>query len=157
MPTELWRPRWVAVVTLLRAVGHVLNKVDSECSIEARAVIEEAWEGLKGSKPEIFWQFIEEERNNVLKAYEFGPAIGVTVRPGTIFLNLSTGDTTSSPNGPTTFDAFMRSGSFEGQDPLTLCRCAIEFWRVHLDDIDRQVSLRMKQREPVDPADNLAE
>ena len=144
MRSELWRPRWAGLVALLRAVGHVLDKVDGAHSPEAGQVIADAWSDLKKSKPEprIFWQFIEEERNNVLKTYEFGPAMNITIRPGTAHLNLATGDTYSSPSGPTTFDAFMRSGGFEGQDPLALCRDAIEFWRDHLDKIDRQIANR---------------
>lgn len=140
MLSELWRPRWAGLVALLRAVGHVLDKVDGAHSPEARQAIADAWNDMKESR--IFRQFIEEERNNVLKAYEFGPAMNITIRPGTAHLNLATGETYSSPSGPTTVDAFMRSGGFEGQDPLTLCRDAIEFWRVHLDKIDRLIAHR---------------
>jgi hypothetical protein len=91
-------------------------------------------------EPRIFWEFIEAERNNVLKAYEIGVGVNFTVRPGTAYLNLVTGQTSSSPSGPTTFDAFMRSGPFTGQDPLALCRDAIEFWRKYLDTIDGQIT-----------------
>jgi hypothetical protein len=145
MPTVLWRPRWAGLVALLRAVGHVLAKVDGTHSPEAGQVVADAWNALTKSKPEprILWQFIEEERNNVLKTYEFGPAMNITIRPGTAHLNLATGDTYSSPSEPTTFDAFMRSGAFEGQDPLTLCRDAIEFWRAHLDKIDSLIASRL--------------
>ena len=144
MPSELWRPRWAGLIALLRAVGHVLDKVDGAHSPEAKQVIKDAWNELKKSKPQprIFWQFVEEERNSILKAYEFGPAMNITIRPGTAHVNLATG-TSSSPSGPTTFEAFMRSGSFEGQEPLTLCRDAIEFWRVYLDKIDRLIANRV--------------
>ena len=145
MPSELWRPGWAGLIALLRAVGHVLDKVDGAHSPEAKQVIKDAWNELKKSKPQprIFWQFVEEERNSILKAYEFGPAMNITIRPGTAHVNLATGDTSSSPSGPTTFEAFMRSGSFEGQEPLTLCRDAIEFWRVYLDKIDRLIANRV--------------
>ena len=145
MPSELWRPGWAGLIALLRAVGHVLDKVDGAHSPEAKQVIKDAWNELKKSKPQprIFWQFVDDERNSILKTYEFGPAMNITIRPGTAHLNLATGDTSSSPSGPTTFDAFMRSGSFEGQEPLTLCRDAIEFWRVYLDKIDRLIANRV--------------
>ncbi|HEV8662006.1 MAG TPA: hypothetical protein VGT06_02510 [Candidatus Methylomirabilis sp.] len=144
MRTELWRPRWAGLVALLRAVGHVLKKVDGKTSDAAREVIESAWKDLGQSKPEptIFWEFIEAERNNVLKAYEIGTGVNITVRPGTAWLNLATGETGSGPGGPTTFEAFMRSGPFEGRDPLELCREAIAFWQGYLDSIDRQVAAR---------------
>jgi hypothetical protein len=141
MPTELWRPRWAGLVALLRAVGHVLDKVDGNKSDGSRKVIDSAWQELCQSKPEpsIFWEFIEAERNNVLKAYVIGTGVNITVRPGTARLNLGNGETGSGPSGPTTFEAFMRSGPFQGRDPIELCREAIAFWHRYLDAIDLQV------------------
>ena len=142
MATVLWRPRWVGLVALLRAVGHVLEKVDGKADDTARKAIEAAWEGLRRSKPEpsIFWDFIDAERNNVLKAYEIGSGVNITVRPGTGWSNLATGESGSGPSGPATFEGFMRSGPFQGQDPLELCREAVRFWRAYLDTIDRQIA-----------------
>jgi len=59
-----WRRRWVAVITLLRTVGHVLNKVDASSSPKLKAAIANAWGDLNRSKPEprIFWEFIDQER-----------------------------------------------------------------------------------------------
>ncbi len=83
MPATLWRPRWAGLVALLRAVGHVLDKVDGARSPEARQVIDEAWMEPRGCKPEpkIFWEFIDAERNNVLKAYTLSVSVNITVRP----------------------------------------------------------------------------
>ncbi len=52
-----WRTRWVATVACLRAVGHVLQKVDATASPEAAATINRAWVALRATKPEprIFW------------------------------------------------------------------------------------------------------
>ncbi|MGH7221396.1 MAG: hypothetical protein ACREI1_13840 [Nitrospiraceae bacterium] len=143
-PNALWRPKWAGLVALLRAVGHVLDKIDGEGSPEARQVIDRAWEELRGRRPEpkIFWEFIEAERNNVLKAYAFGPRMNTTIRPGAAWLNLATGESGGSPNGPTTFDYFMRSGVFEGQDPRQLCREAIVFWAEYLETIDSEIAQR---------------
>ena len=146
-PAELWRLRWAGLVTLLRAVGHVLHKIDGPSSPEARQVIGSAWEELKTSKPEpkILWEFIVSERNNVLKAYAFGPRIkNITVRPGPAWVNLATGESGGSPGGPTTFDRFMRSGAFEGHDPRQLCREAIAFWSDYLDTIDHKAAERQR-------------
>ena len=68
------RVRWVAVMSLLRAVGHTLKKVDAERSdLRMKCAIDQAWIELKKSEPqpEIFWKFIHAERNAVLKEYEF--------------------------------------------------------------------------------------
>ena len=143
-PNALWRPKWAGLVALLRAVGHVLDKIDGAGSPEARQVIDRAWEELRGRRPEpkIFWEFIEAERNNVLKAYAFGPRMNTTIRPGAAWLNLATGESGGSPSGPTTFDYFMRSGAFEGQDPRQLCREAFVFWAEYLETIDSEIAER---------------
>lgn len=52
MPSELWRPRWAGLVALLRAVGHVLDKVDGNRTDSARNVIDSTWLQLCQSKPE---------------------------------------------------------------------------------------------------------
>jgi hypothetical protein len=142
LSTAFWRPRWAGLMALLRAVGHVLDKVDGRASDPARKVIDAAWQELKRSEPEprIFWGFIEAERNSVLKAYEIGPRVNITLRPGPAWLDTVTGESGGGPSGTTSFEAFMRSGPFEGQDPLELCREAIRFWDDHVDTIDRKIA-----------------
>ena len=147
MPTDLWRPRWAGLVALLRAVGHVLKKVDRARSREARQVINEAWEELRRSKPapKIFWQFVQAERNNVLKAYALSTGVNTSIRPGAGRINMAIGESGSAPSGPTTYNAFMRSGPFECQDPLQLCRDAIAFWHAYLDTIDQRIAERQSR------------
>jgi hypothetical protein len=69
-----WRLYWVAGVALLRTIGHVLAKSDAMVSHRHEAEIERLWEGWKSDRTEssIFWDFIEKERNNLLKTYSFG-------------------------------------------------------------------------------------
>lgn len=111
-------------------------------STEMREAINHAWDKLKARKPDpkIFWDFIEAERNNVLKVYEFGPRIRTTLRTGTTWVNLTTGESGSTAGDPTTFDYFMRSGVFESKDPRQLCHEAIEFWSKYLDAIDKEIT-----------------
>ena len=76
--TPYQRPRWVAVITLLRIVGHVLDKVDKPAaSNEAQQRIDDAWKQLNATKPEprIFHDFIDGDRNLLLKQYR-GPLPG---------------------------------------------------------------------------------
>src|ERR1044072_2597686 len=70
------RTRWVALVTLLRAVGHVLQKADRpESDQETQKRIDDAWDQLcRETRPHIFHDFIEAERNDTLKQYEIGAA-----------------------------------------------------------------------------------
>jgi hypothetical protein len=65
---------WVAGVALLRAVGHVLHKVDSEQSPALKLRIERAFSSWKKDREAnaILWEFIEDERNNLLKEYDVG-------------------------------------------------------------------------------------
>ena len=68
-----YRIEWVATVALLRAVGHVLDKIDGQCSV-ARPAIDARWKAWRAdpSTHAVFWEFIEKERNLVLKEYEIG-------------------------------------------------------------------------------------
>lgn len=67
-----WRVHWVAALALVRAVGHVLDKVDGK-DAAIRALASAAHQRWKGNDPahEIFREFIEHERNTILKEYEF--------------------------------------------------------------------------------------
>src|SRR5262245_12154749 len=66
-----WRTNWIAGVAMLRTVGHVLHKVDAKTSTTHRSLIESAWAAWKMNKDEhwIFFDFIEKERNNILKTF----------------------------------------------------------------------------------------
>lgn len=69
-----WKIFWVAGVATLRIVGHVLDKVDCCSSDVHKAEINRLWVEWKADRAEhtIFWDFIEEERNSILKTYKFG-------------------------------------------------------------------------------------
>jgi hypothetical protein len=68
-----WRLYWVAGIALLRTIGHVLAKVDANSSADHSQAIDSLWRKLKSDREEnwIFWDFIEKERNNLLKTYSF--------------------------------------------------------------------------------------
>jgi hypothetical protein len=136
-PTPYWRTRWTAVVALLRAVGHVLQKIDAAQSPEFKKAIDDAWARLKQTKPEprIFWEFIEAERNNVLKVYEVSARLNVTVRPGPAVLSFSD-SIAAYQSDPTTYESFIRLGFYGGRDALAVCREALVFWEKFLNDVE---------------------
>ncbi len=75
-----WRLRWVTTIVLLRAVGHVLHKVDGKRSRYLREAINLEWNRIK-SVPEhnlIFHSFIDNERNAIVKEYHVGTRL---IRP----------------------------------------------------------------------------
>lgn len=78
---------------------------------------------------------IEEERNNVIHAYEVGARLNTMIRPGTVHMSLS-GQDMSGPSGPTTYESFIRSGVYGGRDALDVCHEAIAFWQGYLDRIE---------------------
>jgi hypothetical protein len=58
---ERLRVAWVSIVTLLRAVGHVLEKVDGRDDPDIGTIVERCWNDWKATKPAIFWEFIDSE------------------------------------------------------------------------------------------------
>jgi hypothetical protein len=112
-------------VVLLRAVGHVLHKVDGQRSPEYRSAIDAAWSLLGESKPEprIFWDFIEDERNNIVKQYKFSAG-----QDATVYL--------ASTHSPA-YQYDVKTGTFAGRDQRDLLREAILWWEGYLDAIDR--------------------
>lgn len=69
-PVEV-RVRWLAALALLRSVGHVLDKVDGSRSTHLRAAINTRWVEVRSGTlhDQIFHDFIERERNMLLKEY----------------------------------------------------------------------------------------
>lgn len=145
---EDFRTSWVAVVTLLRAVGHVLHKVDGKSNPRIAKALEEEWDKLKATKPEprILWEFIEQERNNVLKLYEIGVDRGIRIKGPHIggketIIEVdhatSRGGRGFSPSSE--YFSHIRSGSFAGRREREVVQEAIKFWEDFLDRIDKIV------------------
>ena len=126
--TKYWRTRWVAVVTLLRSVGYVLEKVDAPSDPTVGAAISAEFQDLKRSKPEphIYWEFIDKERHSVVKEMEFGAHLNITVRPGTAWWNPKTGETggvSLQVRRPTTISWWVASSKAE-----TRGNCVTKRW-----------------------------
>ena len=133
-----FRVHWVALVALLRAVGHVLDKVDAPSSPALRGSVDERWNEWRLNRDEhrIFWEFIEAERNSVLKAYEFG------VQPGDVSV------VAQQPQGIRVFNLDecifkpLLDGPFEGEDGRDVAHDAISWWESQLTKIGRDIGAR---------------
>ena len=87
----------------------------------------------------IFRDFIERERNNILKEYAFD----VTEGPIPIMAHLQSHDGFDEVRQFLIEENLYRpmaSGNYEGEDGRTLLDEAIAWWAVQLDSVDRTVS-----------------
>lgn len=134
LETELdamrFRLLWASGVALLRSVGHVLKKVDSKSGPEVARAINAAWGRWSEDREAnaIFWYFIEEERNNILKEYEFGFLSGpieVLVTPDNDLFTLDEG-----------LFCPISEGRFGGEDCRDIMAESIAWWETQLDRID---------------------
>ena len=131
---QRFRILWVAACALLRSVGHVLKKVDVEESDDVARAIDRAWKRWKDNRDanNIFWDFIEEERNVVLKEYQCRYGEGET---GILFADPKTGKDLTEILPEDLYKPMMY-GSFAGNDCRELIRDAIDWWQRELDIIE---------------------
>lgn len=128
-----FRLLWVSCSSLLRAVGHVLHKVDAKTNPELKIAIADWWEKLTNDKSQhpIFFEFIERERNNILKEYELGMFSGeIDVLISTTGETFTLAETAFCP---------MSYGTFEGKDCRDIALQAIEWWDTQIDIIEKSL------------------
>lgn len=142
-----WRVHWAAAVALLRAVGHVLDKVDGQDPVVKEAA-EAAFRRWKASDPdnEIFREFIDRERNNLLKEYrsDVHPLGDVSIAieyvakspSGDLVKMRHLGEISESIYRP------MIEGPWVGDDARDVLAEAIDWWEGELDEIDEEVQSR---------------
>lgn len=125
---ETFRVLWVAGVALARAVGHVLQKVDGERDAGVKKAVSAAYASWKTDRAgnAIFWDFIEEERNQVLKQYEIGFFAG----PVDV---LATGEVHILDEN---LFCPLTEGSFAGEDCRDVLEQAIGWWEKQLATIE---------------------
>ncbi|MBD3671242.1 MAG: hypothetical protein HUJ29_10745 [Gammaproteobacteria bacterium] len=122
---------WIACSSLLRAVGHALYKVDCRDNNILKTAVETWWNNIKEHKIDhaIFFEFVERERNNVLKEYEIGFFSGeVDVLVQGAGEQFTLAETAFCP---------MSYGAYEGEDCRDVANMAIEWWDIQLNEIDR--------------------
>jgi hypothetical protein len=63
----------IAAVALIRTVGHVLKKVDAAQNPAMMESVSRRFEEWKRDreKARVFWEFVDAERNSILKEYDF--------------------------------------------------------------------------------------
>ncbi|MET2829796.1 hypothetical protein [Mesorhizobium shangrilense] len=141
-----WRVHWAASVALIRAVGHVLDKVDGEDPIIKQAA-SAAFKQWKGADPrhEIFREFIERERNNLLKEYrsdvhpdaEVALAFEFSAQPASGGVPVRYAQIAEIDEN--IYRPFL-GGAWEGIDARDVLSDAIEWWDGELTAIELEVA-----------------
>jgi hypothetical protein len=96
-------------------------------------------------EPKIFWEFIDEERNLILKEGELraGQSTMVTI-VGVQATALVAGQSPPPPppqqSPRATHSYHMTGGSFAGRDPHDLVEEAIQWWRSELEAIEKNAN-----------------
>ena len=102
----------------MRAIGHVLHKVDAETNQRHQLVISQFWTKLKSDIDgnRIFFDFIEKERNNIIKEFSFGATL------------------------PPAEDGRLLAHDGTHLDGAQLYREAVYWWRAQLDHLEAQLT-----------------
>jgi hypothetical protein len=140
-----WQAQFSGCVALLRSVGHVLHKVDAASSEKLASNATKWWKGITASKPEpkIFWEFIDAERNLILKESEIraGRSVSVVLR-GVEARGSVAGEKTepitltANPQPEAQYSYHMNQGHFAGRDPRELIDEAIAWWHLQISIIE---------------------
>jgi len=148
---QKWRILWAGAVALLRAVGHVLDKVDGSNPIIKRVAKDSFLRWKTEEEHRIFTEFIDKERNILLKEYnsDVHPLEEIPMALEAVLQPLNGGD----PITVTLGDIInlgeniyrpMLEGPWQGTDSRDLYKEAIEWWEQQLDFIDKHVLLHSK-------------
>lgn len=142
---QRWRITWIAAVALIRAVGHVLHKADGR-NMEIRVAASNLFTEWKNHREEneIFFEFIEKERNNILKEYEVNvhPLDGVEVVVQSTLRSLETGELRIEAFVANLDENVYRpllDSYREGDDARDVYAEAIDWWEEQLEKIDNAV------------------
>jgi hypothetical protein len=132
-----WEAQFSGCIALLRSVGHVLNKTDVASSERLASNATKWWASMKTSKPDprIYWEFIEKERNLVLKESDIRAGQSAMVRIVGVQARGAAADEKTEPltlpaeaRPKATYSYQMNQGHFTGRDPRELIDEAIAWW-----------------------------
>jgi hypothetical protein len=137
-PVVVFQSQYIAIVALLRSVGHVFEKVD--CADSARR----AW--CKGnwktwSQEPIFGEFIEPTRNVLLKEFRGGLETQSAALGSPAFV--ADPSTSGGVSRHATFDASQFRDP-HGKPVVTQLRAAIDFWDRHLKEAEAAFHLKTR-------------
>ena len=135
-----FRFKFAGAMSLIRAVGHVLQKVDGSSNAKLQKAISTAWRlwSLHPEKYPLFHDFICRERNLILKEYDFN----LDERNSIPVLLQSHREREDSSIDDCLFKPIL-DGSFAGEDVRDVYMDAIMWWECEIskiEEIARQIS-----------------
>lgn len=128
---------WIACVTLLRSIGHVLAKVDVKNDAGLKRIVDKWWSEIKNDNDNIFNQFIDKERNLSIKEYE------IRYTENSLLGILSPDQTVAmiDPNEGSHLYIPMTAGKYETEDIRDVIANSIAWWDVQLAEIKAKMEL----------------
>ena len=142
---QRWRILWAAAMALLRAVGHVLRKVDAKDG-RVRPFVEEAWERWNSDRLAngVFWEFVLDERNAILKEYRFSVLDSSVVGLGLVETRADQDvDDGVLYEGPFVLEENLfrplEKGFGVGEDARDVYRDALQWWDRELSRIEAEL------------------
>ena len=127
-----WRVYWVASITLLRTVGHVLHLEDQK-RIGNKGKLLEAW-WKQNQNDLIFKEFIKGERDAILKHYKLGALpLAVRMRP---FL----GSEEPGIRGPISEERTILVWGEDGEDSIEMLYRALVWWDKELRILEEAIA-----------------
>ena len=136
---QRWRVLWIGAMTLLRAVGHVLKKVDGEI-LGQRAAIDAAHRNWRAGQSEhaVFRDFIDEERNNLLKEYRLNVVDSAELGLAVVIGDPDAGYATEETPSVLEENLFrpVTEGFGVGEDARDVYRSAVEWWDAELSRLE---------------------
>jgi len=119
----------VAAIALVRTVGHVLRNIDSRNDEKLKRVVDDKFEAWRQNreKSKVFWEFINEERNSILKEYEFRFDFAPIVTTAESDHAWRVGSNLYCP---------VAEGVYAGEDVRDVLKEAVAWWRRELQEIE---------------------
>ncbi len=129
---------WLAAITSLRAVGHVLDKTDKQNNPQLAPVIDQWWRELKASKTNgengIFHDFIDAERNDTIKKF----CLHYSDDPQNVIVFQKSDKGTTAHEFVLDDLLFIpiKDGPFTGEDIRDMIAESIKWWRQQFMQMD---------------------
>ena len=141
---QQWRVLWAGAMALVRTVGHVLKKVDGT-DPRVRFAVNSAWDRWNADKVAnaVFWEFIEAERNNILKEYRFSVLDSAVVDLAVVGIDQETGRAVAVESLDALDENLFRqleNGFGAGEDARDVYREALQWWDAEFSRIETDLA-----------------